>query len=150
MKKSLKTFIILSVLSLTVFSTFIINVRADDTYTNYDKNAAVVSCGNLKNIPSLLPEVLSIVYVVIQVAIPIVLVILGLMDLFKAVSSNKEDEMKKAQGMFVKRLVAAVLVFFVFAVVKLVISVAAKDSDGLFKCMDCFIKGTDYCDKIDK
>ena len=85
----------------------------------------------------------SAIILIIQVAVPIILVILGMMDLMKGVMAQKEDEIKKGQQMFVKRLIAAALVFFVVAIVKLVITFVADDKDGnIINCANCFINGT--------
>ena len=91
-----------------------------DTYDNINTNA-LLSCGNgmMSDIPSLIPKVISIAYTVIQIAVPVVLVIMGSLDLFKGISAQKEDEIKKGQQMFVKRLIAAVLVFFAFVITKI-------------------------------
>lgn len=115
-----------------------------ETYENYDGNA-FVSCrfGNtqIKNIPAIIPKVVSIAYTMIQVAVPIVLVIMGSLDLFRGISAQKEDEIKKGQQMFVKRLIVAALVFFVFVIVKLVISfVADGTGDSIMRCAQCFIE----------
>lgn len=53
----------------------------------------------------------------IQFAIPIMLIVWGLLDLGKAVIASKEDEMKKAQGNLIKRLMYAVLVFLIVTIV---------------------------------
>lgn len=115
-----------------------------DTYNNYDKNA-LVSCGEgeniIENIPSLIPKVVSIAYTLIQVAVPVVLVIMGSLDLFRGISAQKEDEIKKGQQMFIKRLISAALVFFVFVIVKVVISVVADgSSNSIMDCAQCFIE----------
>ena len=113
-----------------------------ESYSNYDKNA-IVSCGNgmIKSIPSLIPKVISIAYTIIQVAVPIVLVIMGSLDLFKGIMAQKEDEIKKGQQMFIKRIISAALIFFVFVIVKLVISFVADSSgSSIMECTQCFIE----------
>ena len=115
-------------------------------YDNYDK--AVLSCGSglVDNIPALVPKVVSIAYTIIQVLVPVVLVIMGSLDLFKGLSAQKDDEIKKGQQMFIKRLISAVLVFFVFVIVKVVISVAADGtSSRILECTECFIEND--CEK---
>ena len=82
-----------------------------------------------------------IIILVIQIVTPIILVVLGMIDLIKAVIASKEDEIKKAQMTFVKRLIAAAIVFFVFIIVKLVISFVADDKDNLINCVNCFVNG---------
>lgn len=64
-----------------------------------------------------------------------------MLDLGKAVTASKEDDIKKSQQLFVKRLIAAVLVFIVTMVVKIVISFAADNDASVINCMNCFING---------
>lgn len=113
-----------------------------DTYQNIDAEA-LLSCGNgmMNDIPALIPKVISIAYTVIQIAVPVVLVIMGSLDLFKGITANKEDEIKKGQQIFIKRLVAAALVFFAFVITKILISVVA-DGTGtdILECAECFIE----------
>lgn len=80
---------------------------------------------------------------VVKILVPIILVLLGVMDMLKAASSQKEDEMKKAQATFVKRLIAALLVFFVIAIVQLVFGVLHNVGfgSGFTECLDAFING---------
>ena len=68
----------------------------------------------------------------IQIGIPILLIVLGTIDLGKAVIASKEEEIKKAQQMFIRRLIYAVAVFFVVTIVTLVFSLfstTGKDSN---------------------
>ena len=54
----------------------------------------------------------------------------------------EEDEIKKGQQAFVKRLIYAALVFFVLVIVKVLIS-AVADSSGskILECAECFLEG---------
>ena len=104
-----------------------------------------VSCGDITGIPEKIPELTSYVMTLIQIAIPIVLVIMGSIDLFKGITAGKEDEMKKGQQMFIKRLVVAVLIFFAVVIVKFLISVVADSTDNIVECIDCFLSGADNC-----
>ena len=88
-------------------------------------------------------DTVHLIILVIQIAVPVILVIFGMLDLVKGVMSQKEDEIKKGQQVLVKRIIAAALVFFVIAIVKLVISLVAGDSkDDLLACANCFIQGS--------
>lgn len=60
------------------------------------------------------------VVTVIQWGIPIALIILGMVDLGKAVIASKDDEVKKAQKAFGRRVLYAVLVFLVVWVVTII------------------------------
>lgn len=88
-----------------------------------------------------IPKIISSVIIVMQIMAPVLLVIFGSIDLVKGVASQKEDEIKKGQQVLIKRTIAAVLVFFVIAIVKFGISLFAKNSNGgLMSCVECFIK----------
>jgi len=56
----------------------------------------------------------------IQIGIPIILIVLGMLDLGKAVMASKEDEIKSAQKLLIKRCIYAVAIFFVVLIVQLV------------------------------
>lgn len=142
MKNSKKVFILGIITIIGLF--FLDNVVAE-TYNNYSD--AFVSCGAgyMDKIPAIIPKVVSTAYTMIQIAVPVVLVIMGSLDLFKGISAQKEDEIKKGQQMFVKRLIVAALVFFAFVIVKVVISFAADStSANIMECAECFIENN--CD----
>lgn len=63
---------------------------------------------------------------VIWIGIPIILIILGSIDLGKAVVSSKEDEVKKAKKSFINRLLYAVAVFCVVWLVTFIFDQVAK------------------------
>lgn len=90
-----------------------------------------------------IPNVVSTIVKVIRVVVPILLVVLGMIDLVKGITAGKEDEIKKGTSIFIKRLIAAVIVFFVFVIVQLVISLVADSSErtGIMDCVKCFVNG---------
>ena len=116
---------------------------------------ADITCNGVQ-MDSIIPNLVTQVVKVIQFGIPIVLIILGMIDLGKAVMSNDEKEMKAAQGKLIKRVIYAVVIFLVVAIVKLVfglLSNANTDSSnkvGLTDCIDCFVNYEDGCDTKDK
>lgn len=80
---------------------------------------------------------------VVKIVVPIILIILGIIDMVKATSSQKEDEMKKAQTTFVKRLIAGLLVFFVVAIVQFLFNVLSTAGFGgdFTDCLNTFVNG---------
>ena len=70
------------------------------------------------------------IFPIIQIGIPIILIVLGTLDLGKAVIAGKEDEMKNAQKMLIKRCIYAVMVFFVVTIVSLVFSLFSSTGDN--------------------
>lgn len=96
----------------------------------------------------LIPKITNLVVTLIKIAIPIILIIFGMIDLAKAVMSNDEKEMKGAQTKLIKRVIYAVLVFLVVSIVQLVFSVLAGNEasdDNVTGCIACFTSGTENC-----
>ena len=106
--------------------------------------AADVTCSALPDvvIDESIPKVVSIVILAIQIAVPVILVVMGSIDLVKGLAAQKEDEIKKGQQVLVKRLIAGALVFFVVAIVKLLISLVSAD-DNIMSCACYFLNGPD-------
>lgn len=63
---------------------------------------------------------------IIQIGIPILLIVMGTIDLGKAVMSSDDKEIKGATGKLIKRAIAAVAVFFVSTIVSLLMGLFAK------------------------
>jgi len=57
-------------------------------------------------------------------SVPVLLILLGIIDFGKAVVASKEDEMRKAQSTFIKRIIAAVAIFFVPLFVDIIMDLA--------------------------
>ena len=105
-----------------------------------------VQCGGMV-IDRIVPGTISTVISVLKIAIPIILIIYGMLDLSKAVMANDEKEMKEAQKKLIHRIIYAVVVFFVIALVQFVFGrLASNDSEGtnvnkgnMSICISCFI-----------
>ncbi len=89
-------------------------------------------CDELNPLITFLKSVLTI----IQWAIPVLLIIMGSIDLGKAVLASDDKEIKGATSKLVKRAIAAIAVFFVPLLVNLLINMvgdSGKSSDGVIK-----------------
>ena len=106
-----------------------------------------VTCGTITGIPEKIPEITRTIVTLVQIAVPIVLVVVGMMDLFKGLAAQKEDEVKKGRQMFVKRLIIGAIIFFVIAITRLLVSVIADDKSGTIECIDCFLSDSNSCTK---
>ena len=108
-----------------------------------------ISCGGVVNVDSMIPQLVTLGINLIRIVVPVLLIIFGMLDLGKAVMAQKEDEIKKGQQMFVKRLIAAVIVFLVTVIVPLVIKLVApkNENTNMWNCVDCLI---DYKDGYNK
>lgn len=101
-------------------------------------------------IPSKLAYIIHLIYVFIQVFVPILLIIWGMLDLGKAVMAQKEDEIKKGQNTFIKRLVAAAILFFVVTIVRFLVNIVGDNSEGITGCIDSILacEDSDNCSDV--
>ena len=96
--------------------------------------------------PMIAAQITRTVYMILQIATPLIIILLGMIDLGKAVMAHKEDDIKKSQQTFVKRLLVGASVFLVFVLVKFIVGLVApaNDNAGMWNCVDCFVSG-DNC-----
>lgn len=88
------------------------------------------------------PYMIAMAILIIKIAIPVLLIIFGMLDLGKAVVASKEDEIKKGQQILIKRAISAVIVFFIIQIVQIVIRfVAGSNGSTVSQCMNCFVYG---------
>lgn len=62
----------------------------------------------------------------VRIAVPLLLIVFGVLDFSKAVFSSSEDNIKKTREKFIKRIVAAVLVFLAPILVNLILDLGNK------------------------
>lgn len=117
------------------------NNTTDGQYNNY-KGVDVV-CGKGVHFSPTIVNISYYVILVFQVAAPIVIVIFGMFDLVKSVMSGKDDEIKKGQATFLKRLIAGVMLFLVITITKVMLNIFA--GDGIVECVNCFLNGANSC-----
>ena len=80
-------------------------------------------------------RIVGIVVLGIRIAVPIILIVVGMLDLAKAVTEKSEDNIKKAQQGLIKKAIAAGLVFLVTFLVDVVMLVVGT---GDYKeCKPC-------------
>ena len=80
----------------------------------------------------------KIIITLIKVAVPILLIVFGSIDMFKAVTQQNEDEIKKATKKFIERLIAAAIVFFVFPIIIFIANVVAPNSKYVTDFTYCY------------
>lgn len=74
-------------------------------------------CGLSSRLLVLLSNILKWV----KYILPVIVIVLGILDFIKAIASEKEDEMKKAQKGFITRLIAAALVFIIPLIIEFIL-----------------------------
>ena len=90
----------------------------DDNFQQKDYD----SCDEL--IGSSTKELINNIMKWIRIAVPLLLIVLGIFDFAKATFSLKEEDIKKNREIFIKRIVAAVLVFLAPILVNLILDLA--------------------------
>lgn len=71
-----------------------------------------------------LKDLLKTIVTLVKIAIPVLLIAFGIMDFTKAVFAGKEDDMKKAQGKFIKRAAIGVCIFLIPSIMKFLLVIA--------------------------
>ena len=80
-------------------------------------------CQGLDSVVAIVKFLLKI----IQWIVPIILIVLGTIDLVKAVIAGKEDDIKKNQQVLIKRVIAAIIVFLVPLIVSILMGWIGTD-----------------------
>lgn len=107
------------------------------------------------DIDPIIPGTIRLVVTILKIAIPIILIIFGMLDIAKAVMANDDKEMKEAQKKLIHRIIYAVVVFFIVALVQFVFARLAGQSDSalgennsktnISECIACFVSDGSYC-----
>lgn len=90
------------------------NINIVQVNNNYQSNEEI--CKELfgdKDEPDSIRNFVDEILKYPKIIIPILVIVLGTLDLAKAVMAAKEDEMRKAQSTFIKRVLVGVVIFFV-------------------------------------
>lgn len=105
-------------------------------------------------IPPAVFNVVHYVVLLIQIVVPILLIIWGMLDFAKGLTKGKDEDIKAGQKTFISRLIVAVVVFLIVTIVKLMVSLVGglnadnpngSNSETISGCLDCFINGADKC-----
>lgn len=97
----------------------------------------------------MIPSFTTLILNTVKIIVPIILIVFGIVEMFKAATANDEKVMKEAQSKLIKRIIYAVLIFFIVAIVQLVFSVLARSSSSsntgsnvsktdVTACISCF------------
>lgn len=89
-----------------------------------------------------LVSILQDAFLAIKVVVPILIVVLIMKDMVVAVTSGKEDNMKKAQKAAITRLIIGVLVFLVPVIVNALLTLIINSGAGY---LDPSVKHIVYC-----
>ena len=113
--------------------------RYDDIISCRDADYKYIKdCGCM---PAALTDLTSRLYMLIKIAAPALLLIIGGFDLIKAMSAQDEKAINKARQKLVKKFIAAAAVFLIFTLVQFIVSTLASDSASTMKCVDYLLNG---------
>lgn len=121
----------------------LLNVYLNYQRAGYSLDSAYIECGGAA-FPKGIVTVAHVTYLFIQIVVPIMLIILGMLDFGKASIAKDQNQIAKKQKVFVKRLIAAGIVFFVATIADFVV-VAVSSSTKYTSCVACLTKGENYC-----
>lgn len=115
---------------------YTVTVKAN-SFSTYD---VITACG-FDYLPSKLPNFTSGLYNILKILVPVILIIMGMLDLTRAMMASDEDKMKKAQKNLITRLIAGVCIFFIMAVVQFVFNQISINSykEGFSGCINCLL-----------
>ena len=89
------------------------------------------------------PAMINVMHIVgivvwgLKIAVPIILIVIGMVELGTAIAKKGDDEVKKAQKDLVKKAVIAVIVFLVPTLVTLIMTVISQDDwKACWKCVN--------------
>ncbi len=77
---------------------------------------------------------------VVKIAVPIILIIMGSLDFSKAIMNSSQDAVKKATNMFATRIITGVAIFLLPTVINFVFNLLPESENNFKKCNTCLFK----------
>jgi len=113
-----------------------------------DLTTNTTNCAGV-DVPNAVFNLVHFVILIIQVVVPVLLIIWGMLDFAKGLVKSDEKEIKAGQKTFISRLIIAIMVFLIVTITRLVISFVGELStddtgvteDSVWNCVDNMIKG---------
>ena len=104
-------------------------------------------------IPNQLFNIVATIIKLIKIAVPVLLIIFGMIDFAKSVVAKNEDDVKKYRKQFLSRVISAVVVFVIVFIVQFAVNLISSvedttNEDGqtisdVWSCSKKFINGID-------
>ena len=111
-------------------------------------------------IPNQLFNIVATIIKLIKIAVPVLLIIFGMIDFAKSVVAKNEDDVKKYRKQFISRVVSAIIVFVIVFVVQFAVNLISSvedttNEDGqtisdVWSCSKKFINGVDNDKPVEK
>ena len=95
-------------------------------------------------------QVVGYVFLIAKIVIPIILIILGMVDLGKAVISSDDKAISKAAKSLLMRTITAIAIFFIPTIIKVAFEFVAGFNEDMKNdaqnCIDCLTSPNGSCD----
>lgn len=106
-------------------------------------NIPSTTCGGSIELPLALATITSNAVNLGKIVVPIILIIMGMIDFFKATAASDADATSKAGKKLTRRLVAAIAAMLIVTLVQFIFSNfgTATGKTSVTSCIDCFING---------
>ena len=111
-------------------------------------------------IPNQLFNFVATIIKLIKIAVPVLLIIFGMIDFAKSVVAKNEDDVKKFRKQFISRVISAIVVFVIVFVVQFAVNLISSVEDttneegqtisDIWSCSKKFINGVDSSKTTEK
>ena len=111
-------------------------------------------------IPNQLFNLVATIVRLIKIAVPVLLIIFGMIDFAKSVVAKNEDDVKKFRKQFISRLISTFIVFAIVFVVQFAVNLISSVEDttneegqtisDIWSCSKKFINGVDSSKPTEK
>ena len=101
-----------------------------------------ITCGEITDIPKALPVFTSNLVTMIKIFIPIILIIMGMLDMGKAMAASDDKAAVESRNKFVRRIIASVIVFLSVTIVQFILSALGTIDNIALTGINLFINGT--------
>lgn len=94
-------------------------------------------------------QIVGYALLIVKIIVPLIIIIIGIVNLVQAVTSNDEKAISKMTMSLIKRLVAGLVIFFIPIIVKTFFNLldSFADFQGDFNtCLDCLVYPNSRCD----
>ena len=95
-------------------------------------------------------QVVGYIFLIVKIVLPLILVILGMIDLGKAVLSSDDKSIKDAAMLLAKRVVAGIIIYFIPTIIQVAFNYISGFNEDMQNdaknCIDCLTDPRNSCD----
>lgn len=105
-----------------------------------EKTYETINCGDGMEVPVGIPRFVASIVTIIKYLVPVALIAMCIYDFIKAIITSDQTIIKNTIPNIIRRLIGAIAVFFVLAIVQFLFGLVQTDYNPL-SCVQCFITG---------